>query len=189
MLEKAVAHHFVRNRMVMTAQLRQEQIENHPNTGGFWSFVMSELGSDAPGSVDSKNVGQMNPFDVFYLDFADDLNALPEEWPVLEKESRSVTSRPRVPYGKGPDAQRTAKYRCYPIRESPVIRQLLHHPGAVSKRWMMQLIDICLASSPPGKRPTPPTRSQKRAKGGLVSWIDENAGFVMHYVRWSNCFK
>jgi hypothetical protein len=146
-------------------------------------ILMSELGHDEPSKLDSSY-----PFDLFCLDYTEP-NVLSEEWPFAEKQLKSTSSRPRIQYGHGLDARRTAKYRCYPISESPVMRSLLQHPDAVTRQGMMTLIDSCLATCPPDRRPNPPTRSQKRVKGGLVSWMDENASFVMHYIRWAPCLK
>jgi hypothetical protein len=69
------------------------------------------------------------------------------------------------------------------MSESPIMRQMQSLYGLVTNQMLRNLIDEALSHAPENVRPPPPSRDQRRAKGGLVSWIDDNAAFVRAYLR------
>jgi hypothetical protein len=89
----------------------------------------------------------------------------------------------RRPYGSGIDARRTAQFRAYHIETSPIFRCLERIYGKVTKEMLTDVIVGALHHALPSRRPPPPSRSQKRAKAGLATWIDDNALFVMDFLR------
>jgi hypothetical protein len=89
----------------------------------------------------------------------------------------------RRPYGHGIDARRTAQLRLYPMEHSPIFRHLKRTSGKVTMPLLMGVVAGVLGLMAPNRRPPPPGRSQKRAKPGLVAWLDENASLVMGYLR------
>jgi hypothetical protein len=93
------------------------------------------------------------------------------------------TQRQRRQYGHGIDAQRTAPFRRYPMERSPIYRHLRQTSGIVTKELLMSVVTGVLRQSPPDHTPPQPTRSQKRAKAGLVAWLDDNSPFVLSYLR------
>jgi hypothetical protein len=103
-----------------------------------------------------------------------------EEPPDPPDPPRSRTDR--IPYGQGIDASRTARYRAYPVYASRVINFLQQGGERVTKEVLAQLIASVVSVLPPCLRPPPPSRSQKRSKGGLVCWIDEHQELVMSYL-------
>jgi hypothetical protein len=100
----------------------------------------------------------------------------------ISQQSVSRVVRPRYPWGYGRDAMRCARFRSYPTAASPIFRYLSQGNIEITKRELQILINLCIASCSEDIRPNPPTRSQKRAKAGLVCWLDENAPCVMRYL-------
>jgi hypothetical protein len=123
------------------------------------------------------------------MEFLSDAEEADERWcvtaapdsPPLEKPARA--SRPRCRYGSGIDAQRTAPFRFYPMDRSLIYRHLEKSSGTVTKELLMSIVAGTLEQAPPEQRPPPPTRSQKRSKAGLVTWLDTNTALVMGYLR------
>jgi hypothetical protein len=89
----------------------------------------------------------------------------------------------RNAYGEGIDALGTRPYRHYPIAQSPIVHEMQERYGFVTNQMLRNLIGQVMAHAPENARPRPPTRNQRRAKGGLVAWIDENSAFVMAQLR------
>jgi hypothetical protein len=85
-------------------------------------------------------------------------------------------------YGQGIDAKRTRQYREYELTASPIYNFLERRYSRVTQSLLRELIDAVIAEVPPEFRPTPPDRNQRRAKGGLVAWLDANQGVVVHYL-------
>jgi hypothetical protein len=90
--------------------------------------------------------------------------------------------RRRSTYGQGIDARRTREYREYELNTSPVYTALEKAYPRVTRALLLELANAVIAESPPQFRPRPPNRSQRRAKGGLVSWLDANQCAVVHYL-------
>jgi hypothetical protein len=65
---------------------------------------------------------------------------------------------------------------------SPVLRFLRDSYGTVTKEMLLNMISASLRRCPESARPLPPTRAQRRMKAGLVSWLDENATFMMCFL-------
>jgi hypothetical protein len=85
-----------------------------------------------------------------------------------------ITVPRRRPYGRGVDAERSARYRRYDVEHSPVYTLLRRKTGRVSKSLLLKLIEAVIERAPPSERPEPPGRNQRRAKGGLVLWLDSH---------------
>jgi hypothetical protein len=107
-----------------------------------------------------------------------------ETAPVAEGADASGGPHPpmRQSYGHGIDAIRTAPYRGYPIKDSEVVNFLKLKYGAVTKKMLLDLIADFISAFPANHWLLPPTRSQKRAKGGLVAWLDERKILVVPYI-------
>jgi hypothetical protein len=87
--------------------------------------------------------------------------------------------RLRTRYGYGIDAQRTARYRGYPLNQSVIVRTLQHMYGTVTKPLLSGVIALTLSEFPDWGRSMAPTRAQKRSKGGLLAWLDDHAALVV----------
>jgi hypothetical protein len=97
-------------------------------------------------------------------------------------EGISDYSSPRQPENAY-DLGMSARYRAYPIEASTVHRHLRHMHGLVTKEMLQSFITALRRRCPPSTRPAPPTRAQRRAKGGLVAWLDENESMALSYLR------
>lgn len=91
--------------------------------------------------------------------------------------------RPRLQYGHDIDTQRTAAFRSYPMEYSLIYRYLAATAGTVTEELLMSVVAAVLRQSPPNHRPPPLTRFQKRAKAGLMAWLDDNSSLVLAYLR------
>jgi hypothetical protein len=69
------------------------------------------------------------------------------------------------------------------MEHSMIFRDLTQTSGKVTKEFLMNVINGALHWARPDHRPPAPTRSQKRSKAGLVAWLDDNARFVVSYLR------
>jgi hypothetical protein len=69
------------------------------------------------------------------------------------------------------------------LEKSKAIRYLKAVYGAVTKAMLLNLVFDVLAICPVAIRPLPPSRNQKRAKGGLVAWLDEHQSLVLSYLK------
>jgi hypothetical protein len=113
-----------------------------------------------------------------------------EEWEISSDPNASDVMDSQCPqqvpgrrsYGHGIESIRSAPYRHYPIKESRVIGYLKDTHGAVTKDLLIGLIGDVLAACPRHRRPLPPTRNQKRTKGGLTAWLDEHVMFVASFI-------
>jgi hypothetical protein len=56
-----------------------------------------------------------------------------------------------------------------------------HYP-VVTKMVLLQLVNAVIKNAPEYLHPRPPTRSEKRAKAGLMLWIDNHARQVLAYL-------
>jgi hypothetical protein len=118
------------------------------------------------------------------LDDEDDAAWYRKTW--LDNSPRAQTARvqrPRRQYGRGIDARRTAAFRSYPMEHSLIYRYLAETAGTVTKELLLSVVAGTLRQSPPGQHRPPPKRSQKRAKAGLVAWLDDNIPFVLDYLQ------
>jgi hypothetical protein len=87
-------------------------------------------------------------------------------------------------YGEGIEARRSAQYRHYDWHHSLIYQLLQHQQKIVTKVTLRDFIDDVIEATPENVRPKPPTRDQRRAKGGLVWWLDNHAAFVVQHLRW-----
>jgi hypothetical protein len=160
----------------------------------FGSYLMSEGDpSDFLGSwmdICSLDIQPLSAPDSYFM-ITDDQDGTqhndspPASMPLAPEASRHLlnTQRQRHPYGMGIDALRTRPYRHYPMAQSPTMRQLQSRYGLVTNQMLRNLIGQALSHAPENMMLRPPTRDQRRAKGGLISWIDDNAAFVRAYLR------
>jgi hypothetical protein len=117
----------------------------------------------------------------FIDDDCDEL--LRERWSTsVAVPAAQCDKRRRCTYGQGIDAKRTRKYREYELTTSPMYTLLERTYARVTHSLLLELIDAVIAESPPQFRPHPPDRNQRRAKGGLVAWLDANQCIVVHYL-------
>jgi hypothetical protein len=109
-----------------------------------------------------------------------------ESWPfsdTLGRESvRVIPQRPRIPYGSGIDARKTASFRQFDFRRSGVYQLLQQVHPTLTKETLRKVINNILENCPVEIRPKELTRSQKRSKRGLGLWLQENVGLVTAYV-------
>jgi hypothetical protein len=99
-----------------------------------------------------------------------------------EQNAKVFRFRRQSGYGLGVDARRTARYLAYPIEASIVYRQLRDIYGTVTKGMLQSLIAALRNRCAPSVRPLEPTRDQRRAKGGLVAWLDKNEAIALSYL-------
>jgi hypothetical protein len=91
-----------------------------------------------------------------------------------------ITRHNRKPgqYGSGPDAQRIAHY-CQDNPElSYTFCYLRDHRGDVRKKMLSNLMREVVAKTGPGSPLTRLSRDQRRVKGGLLQWFDQNIAIV-----------
>jgi hypothetical protein len=69
------------------------------------------------------------------------------------------------------------------MEQSPIYRYLAQTSGPVTKQLLVSIIAGVFQQLPPNQRLPPPTRSQKRAKAGLVAWLDDNLPGVFSYLQ------
>jgi hypothetical protein len=93
-----------------------------------------------------------------------------------------------VPWGQGLEARRAWQYRHYDISRSKIFQFLQNGYGTVTRAILDDLIAAVLGSVPQGQRPKPPGRNQRRARNGLVMWLDSHALIVWQYLAW-NCIR
>jgi hypothetical protein len=130
--------------------------------------------------IDSLDLSLFPHFD-FSLDLLDNGEIFDpdQSLPGEEAQSKSLAAkgkRSRRRSGThGADVKHHSRYRAYPIDESPIWQQLHRKYSIVTKDMLTQLIALSIRICPECARPIPPSRAQKRAKAGLVAWIDFNA--------------
>jgi hypothetical protein len=95
-----------------------------------------------------------------------------EQFTHMNPHMNEVKKRKTVMRGAGPEAAKTAGYLARDNSASSIFCRLHHRFGFVSKAVLMSVINGVMASCPDDCRPAPPNRSMKRAKGGLVAWLD-----------------
>jgi hypothetical protein len=71
----------------------------------------------------------------------------------------------------------------YPIDTSMIHRHLRHVHGIVTKKLLLSFIIALRKTCSPSVRPPAPTRDQRRAKGGLVAWLDDHEPIALAYLR------
>jgi hypothetical protein len=144
-----------------------------------------EVSSLEPFAMDAPD-----PFWEFRFDSepVDDCQWIPGQDPAPPAQVPSPTSEEKVPhirkpYGHGIDARRTVRFHEYGVRDSWMYRYLLCRYRALTKHVLIELASAVIENAPESSRPQPPTRSEKRAKAGLLLWIDRNACLVLDYLR------
>jgi hypothetical protein len=65
---------------------------------------------------------------------------------------------------------------------SPIYRYLAQTYGNVTKQLLLSVVAGALRQSSLDQNPFPPTRSQKRAKAGLIAWMDKNTPLILNYL-------
>jgi hypothetical protein len=139
---------------------------------------------------DDGETGTLDSFASAVDEFDDSLDQFLGEWsdPVensLTSPSHSTQRGPshgrRRQYGAGIDARRTAQYRHYLTDRSNLMTHLESRYGTITKSLLLDLIRQVVSSSPDWNRPDPPTRNQRRVKGGLAAWLDEHWIHVMRH--------
>jgi hypothetical protein len=89
----------------------------------------------------------------------------------------------RMKYGKGIDARRTAPYRRYDIRKSQIFGYLEKRFSMVTKELLLRLAHSIVDSAADPSKVSPPGRTQKRIRSGLVLWMEQNSAVVWSYLR------
>jgi hypothetical protein len=98
----------------------------------------------------------------------------------------SMPSPVRMPVkrrGSGSEAMRASRYRQYDASTSPIYRFLQHDHAIVTRALLTELIEAVVRYTPEQERPRPPSRDQRRAKNGLVMWLDYNSEKVWRYLK------
>jgi hypothetical protein len=135
--------------------------------------------------IDSFDIPPFSPVDSYFGLARDDAlsnleNSFNES---LQRQASNLTIQQAVKYGQGVEAQRSARYRTYDIKQSDIFQELRDMYGTVTKEMLFGLITASMDSCPLHLRPLPPTRTQKRAKAGLVAWIDDHPRLIASYLR------
>jgi hypothetical protein len=99
-----------------------------------------------------------------------------------EFQIEEVRKRKTVARGTGAEAQKTSQYLKRDNDASLTLRRLNHRYGFVYKKILRIVIDNIRASCPDDSRPEPPNRTMKRAKGGLVAWLDDHQALALKYL-------
>jgi hypothetical protein len=79
---------------------------------------------------------------------------------------------------------RAPQYRQYEIAQSPILRLIRYFQQVdepVTKPMLLQLINAVINWAPKESCLAPPPRNQRRAKAGLVLWLDQHHGLVQQY--------
>jgi hypothetical protein len=111
-----------------------------------------------------------------------DTPLVPGQFTHINPQSKNGKMRGTVIRGTGSEAAKTAQYLARDNRTSFIFCKMHRRYGFVSKTVLMSIITGILASCPDDSRPTPPDRSMKRAKGGLVAWLDAHQELALKYV-------
>jgi hypothetical protein len=106
----------------------------------------------------------------------------PGQFTHINPQRKDGKRRGTVIRGTGSEAGKTAQYRARDNNTSFIFCKLHRRYGFVSKTVLMSIITGILASCPDDSRPAPPDRSMKRAKGGLVAWLDAHQELALKYV-------
>jgi hypothetical protein len=69
------------------------------------------------------------------------------------------------------------------MSQNVIMHQMEKQYGVVTNQMLRNLIAKALSHARENVWPRPPTRDQRRAKCGLVAWIDDHAAFVMAHIR------
>jgi hypothetical protein len=88
----------------------------------------------------------------------------------------------RTRHAHGIDTKKTARYRLCNFENSAVYQYLKSGDIEVTKKSLSVLVNAVLKNIFPSLRPPPPTRSQKQAKVGLISWLECNVGEVLNFL-------
>jgi hypothetical protein len=86
-------------------------------------------------------------------------------------------------WGHGYEALRASPYHQYDASRSPIFRFLQRGHAIVTRRLLMELIDAVVKYTPEDERPRFPARNQRRAKNGLILWLDQNSVPVWRYLK------
>jgi hypothetical protein len=106
------------------------------------------------------------------------------EWPKFQVPGGDPPAKPhRMKYGKGIDARRTAPYRQYDIRKSAIFCYLEKRFSMVTKELLLRLAHSIVDSAADPAKVSPPGRTQKRIRSGLVLWMEQNSAVVWNYLR------
>jgi hypothetical protein len=136
-----------------------------------------------PGSAVSLGHAPTNAYEVFTdSDYQEDF-----DFATVDDDETTYpqpTRRP-VPWGQGVEARRASQYRRYDISSSKIFSALQFRYGTVTRVVLDELIVAVINSLPDGQRPKPPGRNQRRARNGLVMWLDANSPIVWRYITWN----
>jgi hypothetical protein len=86
------------------------------------------------------------------------------------------------PIRRGLNARRAARFRNYDFENSFMSQYLKTFYPVITTKLLLDLVNTTFEHIPPSVRPEKPSRTQKRTKGGLMKWIDENNGEVLNYL-------
>jgi hypothetical protein len=110
----------------------------------------------------------------FTFDEDEDIMAIPS--------NPDAPPMPRTHWGNGLEAVRASRYRCYDASLSPIFRFMQQDHRIVTRTRLRELIEAVVRYTPEDQRPLPPSRNQRRAKNGLVMWLDHNSALVWRYL-------
>jgi hypothetical protein len=111
-----------------------------------------------------------------------DIPPFPVPFTQADGVNKGLSKKVSVIRGTGPEAAKTAQYLARDNSRSLIFCTLHRRYGFVSRSVLMSVITGILASCPEQSRPTPPDRSMKRAKGGLIAWLDKHQVLALKYL-------
>jgi hypothetical protein len=100
--------------------------------------------------------------------------------PSITQQKRSKKSN--TPYGKGLEARRAAPYHHYDTLHSPSFLCLHAIYKEVTRSKLAEVSKAILETTPHGIHLTPLPRHQRRVKGGMLRWLDDNLGALHSYI-------
>jgi hypothetical protein len=111
-----------------------------------------------------------------------DIPPFPVPFTQADPAKKCVRKKGTVIRGTGAEAAKTAQYLGRDNSRSLIFCTLHRRYGFVSRSVLMSVITGIMASCPEQCRPTPPDRSMKRAKGGLIAWLDKHQVHALKYL-------
>jgi hypothetical protein len=101
---------------------------------------------------------------------------------------KKPSKKSSAPYGRGIEALRAAQYHHYDTLHSPSFLCLHVIYKEVTRSKLIEVSKAILETTPQGIRLTPLSRHQRRVKGGMLRWLDDNLDALHSYIlRTSNC--
>jgi hypothetical protein len=119
-------------------------------------------------------------------EFGDEVSTILSEEVEIEKESQVATpkiiGRPRVRYGTGIEAKRTAQFRCLEVRNSSVLRYL-HLNHRPTKAFLIRLVKALIdeAEFTQSNELSKPTRTERRSRSALVLWLERHIQHMLQF--------